>query len=40
MFHIPKNNAGITQNHTVIIMRLRSMPSRTWAVVRVTEAGR
>ncbi len=36
---MPQNIAGSAASHTVIITRLRSMPSRTWALARVTLAG-
>ena len=39
VFHIPKNMAGKAHNQTVIIMRLRLIPSRTKAVVLATLGG-
>jgi hypothetical protein len=38
--YMPKNIAGKVHSQTMIIMRFRSMPSRTCAVVRVTLPGR
>ena len=37
--YMPQNMAGNTASHTMIIMRFRSIASRTWAALRVTDPG-